>query len=374
MTAHPRLVQHASEIVSPHFPLRVGLLTPHNVLDRTSFSGTAFRAAAALEDCPGLSVRWLGAHHRTPRRIDRVLRKAPIEPGPINFDGLDAIVGLVATRLLDHLNTTSLPYLHVTDATPGFQRDAYGWEVPASADKAEARILRRASLAIYSSDALAQRARTEFSYTNTTVLPFGINLDETPRVCPRKPALTQPNLLFVGMDWTRKGGDIAVAALDRLRAGGLDATLTVVGRVPDEVRGHPGIRCVGFLNKNRRRERNRLAALYRDAHLLVLPTRADCTPMVIGEAMSFGTPVLSSDTGGVADMIGQTAGRVLTMDAGADEWAGAIRSTLSNPDAYAMLSDAAFDRANARFSWAAWAKGIEALVRDIGHVAHVRTA
>jgi len=172
------------------------------------------------------------------------------------------------------------------------------------------------------------------------------------------------NLLFVGLDWARKGGDIAVAALDQLLAQNLDARLTVVGRCPERHATHPAIRHVGFLNKAKPRDRARLTKLYSEAHLLVLPSRGDCTPMVVAEAMAHGTPVLATDTGGIAEQIGGAGGRVLAQYSTPGQWAEAITQMTRNRDQYAFASDAAFDRANAVFNWDHWASEIATLAQS----------
>lgn len=346
--------------------LTLGILTPHNPHDRRNFSGTPYFATKALLARPGLTTRVLG--HRPAGRIDRLLRrKAPaLEVDALDTGGLDAVVGLVASPALDCLATLrpDLPILHVTDATPAFLRDAYGWTVPAEADAIEARLAARADLLVYSSDRIAVRAPHDLGQPGLrpSIVPFGVNLDALPDSCPEKPPLSRLNLLFVGVDWMRKGGDIAVEALRQLRAEGRAATLTIVGRCPEEHRTTPSIRYAGFLNKNRPRDAARLTRLYREAHLLVLPSRADCSPMVVAEALAHGTPVLAADTGGIAALIGQGgAGRVLPQFASPGDWAEAIRAMTDDHEAYAFMSDAGFDRARYGLSWDSWAERIEAL-------------
>ncbi|MEJ2036879.1 MAG: glycosyltransferase family 4 protein, partial [Maritimibacter sp.] len=204
----------------------------------------------------------------------------------------------------------------------------------------------------------------------TTSQSFGVNLEALPDTPPGKPPLGRVNLLFVGIDWERKGGDIAVAALDELRALGVNAVLTIVGRCPVRHRGHPAIRAMGFLNKNRARDAARMRALYREAHLLLLPSRADCTPMVVAEAMAHGTPVLASEVGGIPEQIGgDGAGQVLPLFTSPAEWARTI-AAMTVPDRYAWMSDAAFDRAQSQLNWDVWATRIADLARRAaqGHV------
>lgn len=366
MTVHT----FAPDITYCNRPLEVGFLSPHNPYDRRNFSGTPFFAARALGGRDTLKSRVL--FHRPPGQLDRLLRRtAPkVDLGQIDLAGLDVVVGLVASPLLEAVTRQrpDLPVLHVTDATPAFLRDAYGWRVPAEADACETRLAAQADLIVYSSDQLAARAPGDLGMPGlwTETVPFGVNFDTLPTHCPEKPSLEALNLLFVGMDWHRKGGDIAVEALARLRASGRKATLTIVGRCPEQHRAQPGIKYAGFLNKNRPRDAARLARLYHNAHLLLLPSRADCSPMVVAEALAHGTPVLATDTGGIGSLVGQdgSGGRLLPPFTAPAEWAAAIAGMTADHEAYAFLSDAGFDRATLGLSWDNWARQIERLARQ----------
>ena len=341
-------------------PIRIGFLSPHNPYDRCSFSGTAFFAAKALQGRPELAVRVLG--HRPARFSDRLLRRPSprISVDMLDLSDLDIVLGLVATPLLDDLaqQHPDMPFLHVTDATPAYLRDVYGWKIPFTADAAEARVAEKAAITIYSSEKIARRACRDLDLPalDHAVVPFGVNMDKLPEACPQKAALGELKLLFVGVDWERKGGDIAVAILDELRASGLPAHLTVIGALPDRHRAHPGITHTGFLAKSRRADTERLVAAYEDAHFLLLPSRGDCTPMVVAEAMSFGVPVLSSDVGGLSELVGGPGtGRVLPRYSPPGNWAAEIRGIISDPIAYSMMSDACFDRARSLLNWDQWA-------------------
>lgn len=348
-------------------PLTLGVLTPHNALDRRTFSGTAFHAAKALGAAKGVEATLLGGHHRIPRRTDRFLRRRAtrVTLNPDALAGLDMVIGLVASPLLERMTEISdIPFLHITDATPAFLHEVYGWNVPNKADQTERHVAARAARVIYSSAFMANRAHQELglSHHQTAVVPFGINLDVSPDLPFAGRPTNRLNLLFVGADWQRKGGEIAVAALDRLRASGVNATLTLVGHAPEAVRRHPHVIAKGFLDKNIPREQAELALLYAKSHVLLLPTRADCTPMVIPEAMVHGTPVLATDTGGCAELIGRGhAGQALSPDATANDWAEAIRNLTMTPDHWAFAADAAADRARQRFGWEIWAREITAI-------------
>lgn len=95
----------------------------------------------------------------------------------------------------------------------------------------------------------------------------------------------RPVILFVGGDFERKGGPLLVEAW-RLLAGRADLVLVTEANVAPE----PGLRVERGV-----RPGPRLQALYASADIFCLPTLGDCTPVVIGEAMAAGLPVVTTD-------------------------------------------------------------------------------
>jgi glycosyltransferase involved in cell wall biosynthesis len=156
-----------------------------------------------------------------------------------------------------------------------------------------------------------------------------------------------PDLLFVGNDFARKGGEILLAAYTRYLHP--ECTLTIVstdpslpGRaLPDGVTLVPGT------------SGEPLRDLYRRAACFVLPTRRDHSPWVLAEAQAVGLPVVTADVGGVADLVvpGETA-VVLRLDSPPEDWARAVRSIITDPGRQAAMSTAARRHALATFDTA----------------------
>ncbi|HEV2472464.1 MAG TPA: glycosyltransferase family 4 protein, partial [Chthonomonadales bacterium] len=104
------------------------------------------------------------------------------------------------------------------------------------------------------------------------------------------------NILFVGGDFYRKGGDMLLewaAATSRKRWKMHLVTREKPGNLPPRVRIYNG------LSSND----PRLMQLYRQADLFVLPTRGDCFSIASIEAMAAGLPVILSCTGGTRDIV-----------------------------------------------------------------------
>nr|WP_221471673.1 glycosyltransferase family 4 protein [Amycolatopsis umgeniensis] len=124
-------------------------------------------------------------------------------------------------------------------------------------------------------------------------------------VRPSPPAGPVRHLIFVGLLVERKGILDLLAALGALGVFPRDARLTVVGDGPQRAEAEraaqaPPLRGrVTFLGF-----RPDVPALIANADALVLPSAMEQQPLVVAEAMAAGKPVIATDTGGVADMLG----------------------------------------------------------------------
>jgi len=98
------------------------------------------------------------------------------------------------------------------------------------------------------------------------------------------------NILFVGIDWERKGGPLLVEAFSKVRKANPKATLSIVGCKP-QVR-MDGVKVYGYLRKDVPDERDLLNSLYRSATIFCMPTYWDSTGIVYMEAALWGLPVV----------------------------------------------------------------------------------
>jgi glycosyltransferase involved in cell wall biosynthesis len=99
------------------------------------------------------------------------------------------------------------------------------------------------------------------------------------------------NIIFVGKEFQRKGGEDMLEAFHCLRRRRADVSLTYVGDVPDPIKpAHEGVG-VTFLGPLSRAE---LTPYYARADIFALPTRMDSWGIVYIEAMSYGLPIVTT--------------------------------------------------------------------------------
>jgi glycosyltransferase involved in cell wall biosynthesis len=158
-------------------------------------------------------------------------------------------------------------------------------------------------------------------------------------------------LLFVGVDWDRKGGAIAVEAARLLNEAGIKTVLRVVGPTGEMIL--PSfVESLGFMDKNSEEGVHKLLELFRRADFFILPTKAEAAGIVFSEASSCGLPSLTYATGGVPDYVRSGVnGFCLAPGAPASDFVDHIQALLSNASEYEAMSVRAFSEYQERLNW-----------------------
>lgn len=231
--------------------------------------------------------------------------------------------------------------------------------------------LQQSSLSIYSSEWAAQSAIKYYNAdpTKVKVVPFGANIDiyktveEIQEIIKSRPK-SKCKLLFLGVDWLRKGGDLAVDVAIRLNHLGLDTELTVVGCQPILKDSLPAfIKPLGFISKSTREGREKIYRLIADSHFLILPSIADCTPIVFCEANSLGVPCLARRVGGTSTIIRDDLnGKLFEKDSDANEYCEYILNCFTNYNKYQDLAFSAFHEYETRLNWRVSGKRVKDLL------------
>jgi glycosyltransferase involved in cell wall biosynthesis len=200
------------------------------------------------------------------------------------------------------------------------------------------------------------------------VVSLGANLDTAPAreiANARKPSGTC-RLLFVGVEWQRKGGDIAYETLLKLHEMGIEAELIVCGSTPPPGITHERMSVIPYLNKNDERQAREIEKLYAMSDFLILPTRADCVPNVFREANAFGLPVITADTGGIAsDIHNGENGYMLPLAARGYDYADLIANIYYDKQRYLRLRQSSRVAFEERLNWDVWGRRVhDILVKE----------
>lgn len=162
------------------------------------------------------------------------------------------------------------------------------------------------------------------------------------------------NLLFVGVEWVRKGGEIAVDCVKYLNETDKEHeyTLHFVGCTPPYEIKDEHVKLYGFLNRNIPEQAQQMIHLREIADFFVLPTRAECAGIVFCESSAYGIPSITYDTGGIGDyVINGENGYRLPMTAKGKEFAEKIKEIMQQPEKLAYMKTTAEKMYRERLNW-----------------------
>lgn len=177
-----------------------------------------------------------------------------------------------------------------------------------------------------------------------TAIPPGIDLDRWR--FSRKREKDQPlSLLFVGGDFERKGGGALLAAFERFGKRIPTAELHIVTKSPNAGDGKPGVVVHRGLSPNS----PELQRLYAEADVFVFPTRGDCLPLAVLEALAAGLPVVTTDVGALSEAVShEETGLIVPVD-DPEALCDALDRLAENPAVRISMGDAARERASELF-------------------------
>lgn len=285
-------------------------------------------------------------------------------------NNFDLVFAPSASTMIATLKT-EVPIFYFADATVNSMLDYYdsfsnlSRQSIRESNLVEMKAFNKSKVSIFASNWAAEYAITSFNLDpeKVAIVKMGANIDNAPLKINLEKKIKDKicNLLFLGVDWKRKGGEIVFKTFEILLKNDFETKLVVCGCIPPV--SHPLMTVYPFLNKNLENDYMIFKQLLDDAHFLFLPTRAECAGIVFSEAAAYGIPSITTNTGGVSSYIQNNVnGYLLPLNASPDEYAEKITNTFNNKELYAQLSMQSRNVFIEELNWTVWAKKIKEIV------------
>ena len=161
---------------------------------------------------------------------------------------------------------------------------------------------------------------------------------------------TNQNILFVGMDWERKGGPELIEAFKTVLQKFPKATLTLAGSKPDI--DIPNCQVLGQVPPS---ELNRY---YKSASIFCMPTRLEPFGIAYLEAMQARLPIVATHVGAVPDFIQNDWNGILVEPGDIQGIANGLIRLLTDKELCRLFGDRSIKLVQERYSWPAVGKKI----------------
>ena len=374
--------------------MKIALVTNNDPYDRRAWGGVPFQmreylsrhaeVRSVLVDriCPlpdralARACRATGKRYVRDNSLGSSFVMGRVASTEIRKERTDAVVAITTPSVVAGL-TVDHPVVHVNDNTFRVIKDYYPFTTDLclvsslQAEWIERRALRRADACIFSTAWAAESAVVDYRLEPRKVhlVEFGaLMVPESAPVPTTRPPGHGPHILFIAGsfvdeprdvrvgEWWRKGGPRALRVLDELVSRGRRATLVIVGDVPVDLGSRDDVRLCGYLDPNTDEGREALSQEYLAADVLLDPTPATCTGLVLLDAAAHGLPVIAADTGGVSSVVAKgDTGILLAPEATPADYAAAIES-ITAPAERARVASEARARYETTLNWARWAE------------------
>ena len=356
----------------------VSSLNPH---DLQRWSGSLYHIYHAL--CKRYEVVWIGGniakggywHHRFLKKNEPYYPEsytttfAKVLSNEINQGNFDIVV------LRDYYLGTNLdvniPIAYISDVTfdlfKHFLNIKNGY-YEQLAETTERRLIDSVDLLLYSSEWAKDSAITHYHAKKSKihVVEFGANIPH-PSDYQAEIAMDVCNLVFIGRNWKKKGGDKVLGAYKKLKSEGFPCTCTLIGSVPPDFSDNEDsdLTLIPFLDKSKPEDLERLCNILKTAHFLVLPTEFDAFGIVFCEASAYGVPSIAANVGGVSQPVREGKnGFLLPPDATAEDYAEKIKTVFADKENYLKLRQSSRHEYETRLNWDVWGEKVNKIFEE----------
>lgn len=273
-----------------------------------------------------------------------------------SFKNIDIIFAPASSSSIA-FSKTKIPIIYLSDATFHLLDNYYIFGLNdkyiSEGNEIELQVLRKSTQIIHASDWASNDAKEFYGISKNKLnrILFGANISND--YLPKKIENIM-HLLFIGVNWERKGAQIAIDTFHELKRRGLNCSLTMIGILNNQNQENQDVTFLGFIDKNTKDGMTRIKAEYAKATFFVLPTKAECAGIVFCEASSYGIPTISFDTGGVKEyVLNNKSGTCLPPNANYMDFSDEIER-LSEKSRYERYSKNAREFYENELNWEVW--------------------
>jgi glycosyltransferase involved in cell wall biosynthesis len=189
---------------------------------------------------------------------------------------------------------------------------------------------------------------------------------------PVTPTRDATDLVFVGELRHLKGADVLIEAIAHLGRAGRVVSATIIGEGDESNALRAQVGRLGLTGEVRFLGHVPARRAFSLGRLLVVPSRGESLPYVVIEAAAAGIPMLATNVGGVSEIFGPHASRLVPPD-NPSALAEAIAEALQNPITLRADTSALREHVRASFSQNSMVDGVlsayrEALAARFGHI------
>ncbi len=159
----------------------------------------------------------------------------------------------------------------------------------------ERKTLEQAAMVFTMSDHITRSLMEHYGVSPEKILRVNGGCNVPPPSNPDPRRFYRQRILFVGVDWDRKGGPEVLEAFKRVRQRCPRATLLIVGCSPTI--NEPGVEVLGPVSQER------VSEYLANSTVFCMPSKREPFGIAYLEAMAAGLPVIASNLGAVPDFI-----------------------------------------------------------------------
>lgn len=248
----------------------------------------------------------------------------------------------------DHTHLTNLDYADFDPCTLRVQR----WR------DLEHALYSNAKIVFTRSENVSRSLRDRYGCQAERVVCVGAGSNaRMPEDATPGPSANEVVILFVGVEWQRKGGPELVEAFRRVRARYPEARLRIVGSSPEVA--ETGVEVVG------RCPVEQVHIHYAQAAIFCLPSRREPFGVAYVEAMHHGLPIVGTRIGAVPELVEEGADGFLIEVGDVDALADRLMRLVGDRALRECMGERARQRARDRYTWEAVAGRLAASINTV---------